>query len=213
MSSKQSLYAMLFYLGSKLGSFCKVSFMIGSYAAFFSVANCLVPLTGAFCGMAGSTMLFGLALCLRMVLHGALSLSLLAQFVPGLCAGYYWASRSALIRVFIPVVCMVLFMVHPVGGMVWIYAFYWLIPIALYLFNTNHIFATALGSTFTAHAVGSVIWLYTVPMDVAAWKLLIPIVFFERLVFAAGMVVMHKIISWGVNAVRAMHTKRVASAT
>ncbi len=213
MRSKQLLSFMPFFLSSKLFGLFKVSFMIGSYTAFFSAANCFVPLTGAFCGMAGSTMLFGVAMLARMALYGGLlPLSYLVHFVPGMVAGYYFASRSVWIRLLIPMLCMALFLLHPVGGAVWGYALYWLIPIGLYFLNSNHLFLTALGSTFTAHAVGSIIWLYTVPMDTFAWQILIPVVLIERLLFAGGMVVMHKAISWGVLKVGSASKKRQVSA-
>ncbi|HLC50667.1 MAG TPA: hypothetical protein VJI97_04555 [Candidatus Nanoarchaeia archaeon] len=47
----------------------------------------------------------------------------------------------------------------------------------------------SLGATFTAHAVGGAIWNYIVPMTPAAWIALIPIVIFERLVFASGITI------------------------
>jgi len=213
MRSKQLLSFMPFFLGSKLFGLFKVSFMIGSYTAFFSAANCFVPLTGVFCGMAGSTMLFGVAMLARMVLYGGLlPLSYLVHFVPGMVAGYYFASRSAWIRLIIPMLCMALFLLHPIGGVAWAYALYWLIPIALYFLNSDYLFLTALGSTFTAHAVGSVIWLYTVPMDAFAWQALIPIVLIERLLFAGGMVVMHEAISWAASKIGRVSTKRQVSA-
>jgi hypothetical protein len=58
------------------------------------------------------------------------------------------------------------------------------------------LFLQALGSTFIAHAVGSVIWLYTVPMTAAMWMGLMPIVLFERIAFALGMVIAHYVISF-----------------
>lgn len=81
------------------------------------------------------------------------------------------------------------FIVHPVGGAAWAYSLYWLIPVALYMIRKESLFLTALGSTFTAHAVGSVIWIYANPMTPQTWLALIPVVFIERLVFASGMVV------------------------
>ncbi len=187
----------LFFLATKCVGLFKISFMLGSYAAFFSASNCVTPLSGAFFGIGGSTIVFGLSALLRFVLYGGMfPFSYLVHMVPGLCASYYWASRSWLIRLLVPIVCMMLFMLHPVGSAAWVYALYWLIPVALYLFDTKNLFAQALGSTFIAHAVGSVIWLYTVPMSVAAWYALIPIVVIERFCFAFGMVVLHKLISW-----------------
>lgn len=212
MRSKRLLSSFLFFFGSKLAGFCKLSFMIGSYATFFSATNCIVPLAGAFCGMFGSTVLFACAFLMRMIFAGGLlPVFSLVHMVPGLCAGYYWASRSAAIRLFIPFLCMVLFILHPVGGAAWYYALYWLIPMLIYLYRTDHLFLTALGSTFTAHAVGSVIWLYMVPMSVANWHMLIPVVLIERLLMAGGMVLMHMLISWATRAVLVRRTKQAVS--
>ena len=60
----------------------------------------------------------------------------------------------------------------------------------LVLFNKfSSISAKSLGATFTAHAVGGAIWNYIVPMTPAAWIALIPIVIFERLLFAGGITI------------------------
>ncbi len=57
----------------------------------------------------------------------------------------------------------------------------------------------ALASTFIAHAVGSVIWLYTVPMVASAWLALIPIVACERLLYTAGIVMGDAVINYCVS--------------
>lgn len=210
MRNEQTRYAPLFFLVSQIGTPLKISWMVGTYAAFFSLSNCITPLGGAFCGMGGSTVIGVIALLVRMSIAGVFfPLAHLAQIVPGMFAGYYWASRSIYIRLVVPGLCMGAFILHPVGGAAWGYTLFWLIPIALYLLNSTHIFLTALGSTFTAHAVGSLIWLYTVPMDAAAWNLLIPVVLFERLLFASGMVMLHRMISWAISMVPVRYKKRV----
>src|SRR5207237_10360114 len=89
---------------------------------------------------------------------------------------------------------MALFIVHPIGSQAFMYSFYWLIPIGLFGLARKTLFLEALGSTFVAHAVGSVIWLYTVPTTAGMWVGLIPIVAVERLLFAMGMVVMYRFI-------------------
>ncbi len=121
------------------------------------------------------------------------SLHYLAFYIPGFFAAAYWASSSSmLIRVLVPILCMIAFIAHPVGGAAWLYAMYFLIPVLLYFRSKNNIFSTALGSTFVAHAVGSVIWVYTVPMTVFAWLALIPVVIIERLLFAIGMTIFYR---------------------
>ena len=49
------------------------------------------------------------------------------------------------------------------------------------------LFLLSLGATFTAHAVGGAIWAWSIPMTTAAWNALIPVVIYERLVFALGI--------------------------
>ena len=54
-------------------------------------------------------------------------------------------------------------------------------------FRFSGISSKSLGATFTAHAVGGAMWNYIVPMTPAMWIALIPIVIFERIIFASGI--------------------------
>lgn len=180
----------------KVASLFKMSYILGSYTAMFSGTNIVTPLVGAFAGVGGSLGVFGVGYLLRLLLRGAFSFRILAFHLPGLCASLYWSTPNAFVRLVLPIICMVAFISHPVGGSAWLYSMYWLIPIALYFVQNKSMFQTALASTFVAHAVGSVIWLYTVPMTAVAWMALIPVVAVERLVFASGMVVVHSGISY-----------------
>lgn len=91
-------------------------------------------------------------------------------------------------QVALPILCIGLFVAHPIGGTAWLFSLYWLIPPVLAILRPAHVFWRSLGTTFTQHAVGGVVWLYFVaPMSPEAWLALIPIVAVERLVFASGM--------------------------
>jgi len=179
-------------------SLFKISFVVGSSATFFSLSGIGLPLAGI--GRAGTLVATGVALthlAFKICFAGVWpSLHLLAFIIPGWCAGLYWASRSAWIRVGIPLLCFALFTLHPVGFWATPYALYWLVPIILFYTGYSTIFATALGSTFTAHAVGSVIWLYTMPMTVGNWYMLIPVVIAERLFYAIGMTLLVRLAQW-----------------
>ncbi|MFA5074979.1 MAG: hypothetical protein WC436_02640 [Candidatus Babeliales bacterium] len=102
------------------------------------------------------------------------------------------------LKVLLPIMCIILFTLHPEGNKAYIYSFYWFIPMIIYFLNKfrfyNSHFLTALATTFVAHAVGSVIWLYTVPMTAFMWMSLIPVVAIERLIFACCMNLLHKLI-------------------
>jgi len=186
-SFKAASYAAIF----KLSGLIKVSFLLGSQMVWFSGVNSILPLAGAFGGLFGASLVFLMRQLIHLLFFKTLSLSFLALCIPGFCASLYWATNSAFIRLLLPLACMGLFVAHPVGSQAFFYSLYWLIPVVLYFVPQRSLFLTALGSTFVAHAVGSVIWCYTVPMTAAMWVALMPIVALERTLFALGMVVAH----------------------
>lgn len=121
----------LFYGCLRIASLCKMSYMVGSHMAFFSAANILYPLGGLFLGVSDSCLWFVISSFGRLILGVPLYLHLI-HGIPGFCAALYMASSHSVIRLFLPLACMILFIVHPVGFQAVPYAFYWLIPIALY---------------------------------------------------------------------------------
>ncbi len=179
----------------KLSGLAKLSFILGSQIAFFSAVAIMTPLSGAFAGIAGSFAVFGTGLLLRFVFWGSLPFHFLAYHIPGLFASLYWASNSKIARIAPAILCMAIFICHPTGSQAAIYSLFWLLPVYVTLFCKDSVFTRALGSTFTAHAVGSVIWLLTVPMTGNQWLMLIPVVIVERALFTAGMVIGHKVIA------------------
>jgi len=182
---------------AELARFIKVSFIVGSKAAFFSLGHCVSPLIGLYSGVGMS-----LAACgLRSIFTGwTSSLAphiVLAYHIPTLCAALYLATiaqpRVTLLQRSLMALlitgCFVAFGLHPVGSQAFAYTIFWSIPLCSSLVSHNNIFVHTLASTFTAHAVGSVIWLYTIgPVTPAAWLALIPVVMVERLLFASGMI-------------------------
>ncbi|MFT6765329.1 MAG: hypothetical protein ACJAZS_000204 [Alteromonas naphthalenivorans] len=169
--------------------FAKLSPIIGSSWGFFSLSDVVMPLTG--------TLGLGFGVCAVLarlsykVLFLRASLTTILYYLPGFCAAGSWAKKGPLFRLLLPIVCMILFVVHPVGFMAAPYCLYWLIPIALYFLNNKSIFLQSLSSTFVAHAVGSVIWLYSFDMSSQMWLGLIPVVAVERLFFASAMTLVY----------------------
>ncbi len=180
-----------------LGYFLKISPIIGSAKAFFSVADFIMPLAGVF-HYSGIVIAF---LIRAIATKGALfSAVTFFCYIPSFFGALTIAYKNFLFRVAIPLLCMILFCMHPIGQQAIPYTFYWLIPIALYSFKRNSFFAIALSATFVTHAVGSVIWLYTKSLPSSVWLGLILVVFFERLLaaclmtgfyYAAQLLVMH----------------------
>ena len=173
----------------KLLSLYKVSFIVGSYCMFFSLSNGVLPLIGAFAGLPGIIAVGVGGLCLRIALFPLLSLKVLAMYVPGMVASLAWIEQYKAVRYVVPLVCMGLFIAHPVGGAAWLYTLYWLIPVTLYALKLEGVFAQAVTSTLMAHAVGSTLWIYADPMTPIVWLGLIPVVAIERCIFACGMAI------------------------
>ncbi|MBY0353816.1 hypothetical protein K2W90_05630 [Candidatus Babeliales bacterium] len=93
------------------------------------------------------------------------------------------------LQVVVPMICMALFVAHPVGRQAFVYSWFWLVPVALYTLEKltiRNVFFTALSSTFIAHAIGTILWIYMVPMTAEQWITLIPVTLAERLTMAAA---------------------------
>jgi len=109
----------------------------------------------------------------------------LVRFTPMMFAAYYFGSKSRN-RVIVPLVCMGLFVLNPLGREAWYYSLYWLIPVAAALWKDN-LFLRSLGATFTAHAIGATAFLYAFSIPADVWATLVPITAFERISFAIGI--------------------------
>jgi hypothetical protein len=220
---KNSLKAASYAGIVKVSGLLKVSFLVGSQMIWFSASNSVLPLAGAFGGVMGSGLVFVMRQLLHLVFFKTVSLSFLAFCIPGFCASLYWSTQHYAIRLLLPLACMGLFVIHPIGAQAFVYSFYWFIPVVLYFIpqrllrqsfsEGGSLFLQALGSTFIAHAVGSVIWLYTVPMTAGMWMALVPIVLFERVLFALGMVIAHRMISFIFDTIDTVSTAKIASKT
>lgn len=160
----------------------------------FTVFDFFGPVLGAFLGIFGGVFValaIGLSnLALDVYQGQSIELASVIRLMPVLFGVVYFgmkkADLSSKIFLAIPAVCMVLFWLHPEGREAWFYALYWLVPLLAYPFK-NHVYANALGSTFTIHAIGGVAWLYAFNLPAEVWTTLIPIVALERFVFATGI--------------------------
>ena len=179
-----------------------VSFLWGSRQLSLTGLSLLFPALGVLLALPQSAILIGLYYTLRAVL----GFYTFTFGIPTLVATANWSAtyydtkmsksllRTAkfLLQVFVPLICMVLFVTHPIGKNAVVYSLYWFIPVFLFIYqefiHSSSVFGTALSSTFIAHAVGSVISLYTFSIPASIWISLIPMVAIERLVFAGGTV-------------------------
>src|SRR3989338_10977583 len=109
-----------------------------------------------------------------------------------LFAAYYFGSKKKNLSVIISLIAIAAFILHPVGKQVWFFTLFWTIPIIAKILPkkySNSVIAKSFGPTFTAHSVGGALWIWTVPMTAAQWIALIPIVIYERTLFASGIAV------------------------
>ncbi len=136
------------------------------------------------------------------VLKISVSIMALVYHLPGFFASASWAYPNFFMKVGLPLLCMILFILHPFGFYAAPYVLYWLIPMAIYFSGKKTIFLQALSATFIAHAVGSVIWLYAKSLPTTVWLGLIPVVIFERLLYASIMTVMYYVVKDGLRCVR-----------
>lgn len=185
-----------FALGFLLLDLIFGSIATGSHAGQllnFSLRHAITPLLGIWGGAYSVGILF-LGKSLVHVCTALGSRLLLAWHLPTLCGTLYFSLLkkdsfcTRLVAALPAVSCIILFWLHPVGRQAALYPLYWLIPAAVALTNRRSFFLQALGSTFTAHAIGSVLWLYGgLLLAPAAWTALIPIVALERFGFACFM--------------------------
>lgn len=179
----------------------------------FSLCAITTPLIGYFGGVYALSS-FMIIQAIRYILFPQFfSLSVLAFFIPGIVAGYYLRTQSLFVRVGLPIMCIALFCMHPVGYTAVPYTLYWIFPVLLPSIIKKSFFIEALVATLVAHAVGSTIWLYTMSTNTIGWFSLIPVVWYERCFYAMGMVVISivvKALANGIDKIFYRYKKNIA---
>lgn len=191
LSKKRVLFIVLFFALVLIGRNINFSPVIGADNQFFTLFQFFGPTAGAFLGpIFGLITVFFSQLADFLIAGKEWTWINLFRFLPMLLAVYYFGSKKRIFSAVLPLICMVLFILHPLGREAWFFSLYWLIPILGKILPEKlpgRLFFRSYGATFTAHAVGSTIWLYTVPSTVGMWVGLIPIVLYERFLFGLGI--------------------------
>src|SRR3989338_7483873 len=130
--------------------------------AKFTVFDAFAPLAGAFIGSIPGVVAVLLMQFFNFLFHGAQiqDAGTIIRFFPMLFAVLYFARKGKL-NIIIPAIAIVAFLSHQIGRTVWYFSLFWTIPIVTYFFRDRFLFARSLGSTFTAHAVGGALWIWT----------------------------------------------------
>ncbi len=193
-SKKRIYFVLLFFVLVYFANKINFSALVGTENQFFTLFQFFGPVAGSFLAP-----LFGIVAVLFAQIADFLvkgkewQLVSILRFLPMLFAVYYFSRgeiKSKIAKVIIPLACIGLFVLHPIGRQAWIFSLYWLIPVLAVIVPERwpgQLFFRSFGATFTAHAIGGTIWIYTVPMTANQWIALIPVVAYERFLFGLGI--------------------------
>lgn len=166
----------------------KTSFLIGSHNLHLSGFSIIIPVLGMFVSSLSVVGLVGIRLGIKGFVSGVLYIPKVF-YIPTLGATWYLTTHQVWLKILLPISCMILFGIHPVGAQCLVYTAFWIIPV-IGSFSSS-LFLSMLASTFVAHAIGSVCWLYTMPMSPEQFIALIPVVIVERLLMASLMTALY----------------------
>ena len=192
---RKLLFVLLFGALALLSSRLNFSALVGAPNQFFTFFQFFGPITGGFLGAGlGVASVLIAQLANNLLLGKAFDAVTIFRLLPMLFAAFYFANYksdkrpSRIFMILVPLAAMLLFWSHPVGAAAWYFPLiFWTIPLLVALLPFENLLARSLGSTMTAHAIGGSLWNYFVPMTPEMWAALIPVVIFERLMFAGGI--------------------------
>jgi len=185
MKKRQILFLVIFTVLSLVALQISINHIVGSSQSF-TLFEFLGPVGGMFLGpVMGAVSAFIVKFLNVIIFHQQLDLLTVLRFLPAMLSAVYFGLNQKKAAIVFPI-CIALFLLNPIGRQAWLYAAIWLIPFAV-SFGKKRLILNSLGATFCAHAIGSVIFLYTFGLTPAIWIALIPVVFIERGIFAIGI--------------------------
>lgn len=170
--------------------------LVGGAHLFIGAHHAIMPVTQAACGIGTIIMAF--------LLHGVYNLLIGVSLIGTLkllplpttiASSYIWCMRTQshttrmMYAVALACTGWICFGTYAPDAI--LYTAYWCIPIMAAAYAHRSPGVMMLGATFSAHIVGSCIWLFTTPMTSQQWLALIPIVAIERLTCASLMSLTH----------------------
>jgi hypothetical protein len=179
------LFLIIFVILGLLTFQVPISQIIGSNQNF-TLFELIAPQGGMFLGpLFGAIAAFIVRVLNIAITHQSLDFLTIIRFLPMVLAAIYFGTRDRRMGLIFPI-CIALFLIHPIGRQAAAYTLLWLIPFAA-TFRKERLILNSLGATFTAHAVGSTIFLYAFGLTPQMWLALIPQVLLERGFFALGI--------------------------
>lgn len=199
ITTKGIIFLIIFSILVFIGDRVNFSKLIGADNQFFTLFQFFGPVAGAFLGpVVGVLSVLIAEVSSYLVLGKEFTIVNLLRLTPMLFAAWYFGTKKDKLSFLVPIAAIIMFIAHPVGRQVWFFTLFWTIPIIIKLLPKKYsdvVFLRSLGATFTAHAVGGAIWNYVVPMTPAKWVALMPIVIYERILFAGGIVISFVVIN------------------
>ncbi|HDZ54637.1 MAG TPA: hypothetical protein ENI19_03215 [Candidatus Nealsonbacteria bacterium] len=185
MAKQKVLFLIIFIVLSLIVFQIPISGIIGSDQNF-TLFELIAPLGGMFLGpFFGALSAFIVRGANIIITQQTLDFLTVMRFLPMMLAAVYFGMKGKKMAIIFPI-CIILFLVHPIGQQAWLFPLIWLIPLAA-TFGKKRLILNSLGATFTAHAVGSTIFLYAFGLTPQIWLALIPVVFIERGFFTIGI--------------------------
>ena len=185
MNTQKILFLIIFIVLSLIAFQIPISRIIGSDQNF-TLFELIAPLGGMFLGpLFGALSAFIVRGTNVIITQQGLDFLTVMRFLPMMLAAVYFGMKGRKTAIIFPI-CIILFLVHPIGQKAWLFPMIWLIPLVATL-GKKRLILNSLGATFTAHAVGSTIFLYAFGLTPQIWLALIPVVFIERGFFTIGI--------------------------
>ncbi len=182
----------LYFIILKLSQFIKLSIIAAPYwLGSFSLSQFIMPISGLILTNKGMLAIFILQALWKILTIKSLTLITMlyciSYHIPNFLGAVYMSSSDIILKSSILLASAGLFVIHPIGTQIPLYTLYWVLPLALAIFKTDNLYLKSLATTLTAHAVGTVIHIYTFQTDVAFWTNLAKIIWIERLIFSLGI--------------------------
>lgn len=161
--------------------FARFSFPIGSALAEINLVNVVIPLIATEMSFPISALLAG---GVWITLH-IMELNQITFGLPTLFAILSWRASqrqgvsNIIINALTPLYIIAVFVSSQAGQDVRYFSLYWLIPI-ICTFLKPVLLVRLLQSIFVQHAIGSLLWLYSIELPVDTWRDLFPVVAVER---------------------------------
>ncbi|MEX1052562.1 MAG: hypothetical protein WEC80_01800 [Patescibacteria group bacterium] len=198
MIKKKLYFLILFFITGLIFSQIEFTPLAGPNV-HFTLFDFFAPIAAGFLGSTlGIVSVLAVSIT-NLISNGSYELGSIIRLFPILFAVYYFGlpvkKRTGSLILIVPISAMFIFWAHPAGREAWYFALYWLVPVIAY-FKRDVLYLRALGATFTAHAVGGAAWVWAFNLPATVWQGLVPIVAYERTLFAAGIAASYFVFSY-----------------